>query len=1292
MFYKAKQNHKIKLTFLTVLLFFIIGNIYAYNDGGKITLHEVKTPLKKVILKIEKQSGLNFLYESELVDLNQLVTIKANNTSLKSVLSKIFNQKKLSYKIIDNQILLKKKKVQHNIAGKIIDKKTKEIIPYASVYMAALNNGTSSNEEGEFEIKIDSLPVEITFSHIGYESKILTINNEDKLIVELVPSTNVLEEVVVKTVGKKKDRYAYGLVKKAYNKISSSSKRKKNSQYARAFYRQKSKNSDTYTEFAEIIYDINYNTTGVVNWDILQGRYAIKEKSVNNKNFTLFSRILKSIQPQTNDIIFPVNEKLDELYTVRVDEMINYGNDKIAIVKFTPLGGIKTPIFEAEAYISTTTYDLLKVKGVINNDNFKFIQFNEKNTFKKNYKLTYEMTFKKGAEKNLLIDYIKVDQEFDYYRDEQLVTKMSATSNLTFFEYYSPNTRKKLGRQFGKRISDWEKLNQVGYSKVFWENNPIVKRTPVEKEVIDAFEKQDAFESIFFNSKDQIVSLQNNLSEDPLIKKIDTLFSSYNYYNPIEKVYVQTDKNTVLPGEELWYTAYTVVGPSHFFSAASKFLHVDIVDKNNKLIVSQKLKIENGKSNGYIRFPKTIAPGKHEFRAYTDWMRNYENDFIFKKTINVTSNNQFVSNTKGDEIDLQFFPEGGNAIAGLNGRIAFKAIGTDGLARRVSGTIVDTKGNEIKGFKTNEKGIGYFNLLPTSGQQYTAVLTDGSRYNLPKVSSEGYTILLNNFNEKSIVAKIQASSSLKGKDFYLIGHVRGVKYYQAKFNFRGKSLVTAEIPKSILESGVFTLTVLDENMVPWAERIAFINNQRDLEINVDVDKRNLSTIGEITVDINVSDANGTPISTYLSTAITNPKNVKKGAYDSNIVTHLLFESDLKGHVENPGQYFKNQSRIMKYNLDLIMMTNGWRRFNWEKLNRRDFDTIKKFSFPDGFNISGIAKGTKNELLSNKSLHMIVESYDEERLYVTKTKRDGSFTFENVAYEGNAKVKFKAYKGKQIDVAIEIDASKNLIELSPVFPNNYIISADKNQVSYVNNENTVNKPNPSDETTLLNEVVLKGKTAEKKYTKSHLGVQPDATLFVDKPYLDFLQMLNTIPGVRVVGQGLNTRVSFVRNAGRSIQGNSNPLFVVDGVALANSADGITVPAQVAYLDVNNVERIEVIKRAEAFYGIRGANGVVLIYTKRGTKPSEGKMLEPKFSYEGFTKYKEFYTPKYQTDLSKVSANAYRKTLFWSPSITTNKNGKARIKFYNVTEADEIQIAIDALTITGVPGSYLNTFKK
>ena len=104
----------------------------------------------------------------------------------------------------------------------------------------------------------------------------------------------------------------------------------------------------------------------------------------------------------------------------------------------------------------------------------------------------------------MVIDYIKIDQEFDYYNQDVFQTNVKSSSNLTFFEYYQPTSKKRLGVQFRRGKSDWQKLNQIGYNEKFWSENPIVKRTPSEEKIITSFEVDNAFENIFLNSKERI--------------------------------------------------------------------------------------------------------------------------------------------------------------------------------------------------------------------------------------------------------------------------------------------------------------------------------------------------------------------------------------------------------------------------------------------------------------------------------------------------------------------------------------------------------------------------------------------------------------------------------------------------------------------------------------------------------------------------------------------------------------------------------------------------------------------
>ena len=128
-----------------------------------------------------------------------------------------------------------------------------------------------------------------------------------------------MSEIVLST--NRKDNYPYELAVQAFSK---SRKLTDEKNYGQAFYRQKSKNDEEYTEFSEIIYDTEFTVDGIDDWEILEGRYALKREKINNSNFTLLSRILKSIQPDTDDIIFPLSYNVKDNYEVKIIDMMSF--------------------------------------------------------------------------------------------------------------------------------------------------------------------------------------------------------------------------------------------------------------------------------------------------------------------------------------------------------------------------------------------------------------------------------------------------------------------------------------------------------------------------------------------------------------------------------------------------------------------------------------------------------------------------------------------------------------------------------------------------------------------------------------------------------------------------------------------------------------------------------------------------------------------------------------------------------------------------------------------------------
>ena len=1177
----------------------------------------------------------------------------------------------------DNKITIIKNKSDYTIQGKTFDSKTGEIIPFCSITILNSFIGTSSNELGEFEIKVKTIPATLIFTHINYEKQTITIKDKFELTIKLKPLVFELNEV---TISNKKDFYAYELAKKVFRKTDIDRKKRK---FGKAYYRQKSKNGKQYSEFSEIIYDINHSSEGIHEWDILEGRYALKGGMVNNRNYTLLSRVLKSFQQNSEDLIFPFRDNIDYFYNVKVIEKTITKEGPIVLLDFKPYSKIKSPILEAEAYVNSKTNELLKITATLKHDDFAAVKLKEKSASKKNYILTYEMAFKKDSVYGLVMDYMKVNQEFDYYKKDSLITHVSSSSNLSFFEYYKPNSRRRFGRQFSNNKSDWQKLNAIGYNKGFWEENAIVKRTPIENDIIKSFEKNNAFESIFFNTREQIALTQSNISDDIFIKNLEENIRNYNSYKPVEKVYLHTDKDLVTGNENLWFSAYVTLGTRNHYSFASKVLYVDLINPEGKIIKNISIPLEEGRGKGSLKIPKKINSGTYQLRAYTQWMQNLEDAFFFNKNIKIVNKETKSKKNNSSKIDLQFFPESGTFISGLNGRIAFKAIGIDGLGKKVKGKIVDSNNKFISNFKSIEHGAGVINFIPKLGESYTAILDNNTKFKLPNPEKTGYSMLVSNINLKNIKVKIQATENLRGKKFYIIGHIHNEKYYQGKFEFGGKLLVNFEIPKKKLPTGVFKLTLFNEKGIPMAERAVFNNSKNELKISATIDRKK-SKANRVKVDVLVNDSKNWPVSTGISLAVTDADKFSKNKNSSTILSQFLLESDLKGYIENPTLFFNDNKRSTRYRLELVMLTHGWRKINWRKIKDDTYLKFNSHKFQQGLKITGIASKS-GKPLTFKKIKMVAITNNEYATYTGNTNGKGEFTINNFNIIGSTKINFNEInpngKLSEIDVAINpIESSKKV--LSNFRSLNNQISEEDIKYAKLTSLNLINDSLLKDRT-LLNEVKIK---SAKKYLKKDVSnfdrdnkvgynMVPDHTIH-SKEIIggeNMLDVLNAIPGLHFKQNRIHIRQ------------NPNPaLWIIDGIEV------LELPYN---YDFGNIEKIEVLKSviSTAIYGPRGANGVILFKTKTAKMNDSKVNFVPKQKINGHSEYTEFYSPKFQVNLNKPYKE-FKTTLYWNPLLITNEEGKATFYFDKPKNLKNIQIVIEGLSKYGNPGFLIKDLEE
>ncbi len=383
---------------------------------------------------------------------------------------------------------------------------------------------------------------------------------------------------------------------------------------------------------------------------------------------------------------------------------------------------------------------------------------------------------------------------------------------------------------------------------------------------------------IFQQDQQQEKTKSDKSSTDPFIHLLNTKTERHNAYNPVEKVFLHSDKNMLAAGETLWYSIYVVLGPSHQYSDKSKVIHIDLISPDGEIALSQTHALVNGKGSGALEIPNNLAEGNYQLQAYTQWMRNFDEEFFYIERLHIHNakiKQEGYQEIK-EEIDLQFFPEGGHLVADIASKVSFKAIGSDGLPRIVKGKIVNTIGEEIAILKTFDRGSGFFQLTPKKGETYFAELDDGIQYMLPEILNNGYVVTINNRDQNRIKVTVQASESLRELPFYILGHMRQRNYFHRKFKFDQDQMLKFEIPKSNMPSGVLTLTLFDSSRNPWSERPMFIYNNEELNINTKLDSDEIIKRGKVSLEINVTDRKGNPVATNLSIAATDLNQIKKG--------------------------------------------------------------------------------------------------------------------------------------------------------------------------------------------------------------------------------------------------------------------------------------------------------------------------------------------------------------------------------------------------------------------------------
>lgn len=729
---------------------------------------------------------------------------------------------------------------------------------------------------------------------------------------------------------------------------------------------------------------------------------------------------------------------------------------------------------------------------------------------------------------------------------------------------------------------------------------------------------------------------------------------------------------------------------------------VTIVAKaNGKTYASQKFTIsKKGKIKGQIQIPSSEKAPYIELIAQTG-----KKDHKVSKKFHVP-----LSKTK---VAIGFFPEGGYLINGLNNQVAFKATNKQGAGVPVKGQIVDESGNKVVSFASSHLGMGKFSFVPQVSVQYTAVVVQSDsttlKTDLPASRDNGFVLSIAPAPEDQSVITVQ---SRKKQRFTLIAHCRGEAVYTVAGKSRKNKPFEATIKHKDLPAGIIHFTLFDNELTPRCERLIFAGKKQNaLDINLKVSK-NAAPRKRTELKFNVKNLkNHHPLS-YLSVAVIDEGLNSDKRVQNHILSSLLLTSDLKGYIENPAFYFRNKEPQTLQALDLLMMTQGWRRFTWQQVQKGEYRA--KNALKKGFTITGKVTNMFGKTMAHGMVTLM--NFATGTLKVAETNDKGKFVFKDLPLVNGTKILLKAVslKGKK---RLEITLDKS----SDVLPITVLNDYPKPEAFVVDQHNThatrqgvqgkrrtvMGKFNGA--IPMLDEVeITAGKIdwlKEKKRIK-HVYNEPTYRLKLDsgihKPNNndDFLSYLKgRIPGLAIKpdpNQFNVYKLYFRYSDGTTFRGDKAVLCLLNEQPVDFTALMGLQLDEIAYIDMLSSAKA-------AMYGMMSvgegngsaANGVLAVYLKKDAKssltiPKLNGLLSLTYT-KGFHTTRQFYVPPYHNKaFAKKNLPDVRSTVYWNPFVKV-ENGEAKINFYNADAPSRYKIVVEGISQEGDIGRKIGYYE-
>jgi len=717
--------------------------------------------------------------------------------------------------------------------------------------------------------------------------------------------------------------------------------------------------------------------------------------------------------------------------------------------------------------------------------------------------------------------------------------------------------------------------------------------------------------------------------------------------------YLHLNKTNFIEGEEVWFQAYVLNQKTSKLHQHTTNLYCHIYNENSEYKQSKLLYVKNGIASNSFKIDESFTENTYYIKATTNWMKNFEEDDSFTQKIHIVSNNTAKASIQNTEsyYDLQLLPEGGHLVTNTNAVVGLLIKDKKNKGVQIkSGFLLKADNTELQPIAVNQFGLGKINFFYEQNSRYKVKITTFDDEVIVKdiepAKDHGISLQVDNLNTAIIQLKIKTNATTlkmnKGAKFYLFIHNTNSL---SKHSFVLKEEATEYeffLSAKKLPKGINIITILNEDEYPILERLIF---NYDKEMFASIDTKILSKSRD-SLSLQLS-KNNDQIH-YLSASFL-PEETQSYETDNNLITKLLLKPFVKGTIENSTYYFKDTNRKKLVDLDLLLLNQGWSRYNWNTVFNRKPNF--KFEFEKGITVSGTMKSKVKD-----STVLLLFSPKSE-LVLNTSVVNNQFTFDHIYLKDSSEVNFSIQGNRRLKVpSISSTFYPILNKKDTTFSKTFSVNVNADLKDFISDR------------IVLDEVTLQLKPKEKNrptrlFATSTRYKNTDPFYIKSRNILSFL----ATKGFQVTGSFPFTVISNNRGISNFRQN--------QGAATEVTLDDIPIVTQ----EFNNLNFISnmTLDDFEEIIISKNDGGQIYLYSNKEKRNLSEDAFQKVISPIGFASEKTYYTPNYNT--SDVSAFKKYAAIFWKPNMVfEQKNYTFSVPHFN---QKNIRLFIEGITKEG-----------